>query len=66
MSHPGSGAGASFLPCDMLVGVLGRVEAMRIVFDRLAAAGSFADMVKIPLRCNILDVKQPHGGSRLL
>ena len=46
MSRPGSGAGASVVPCGMLVAVSSQysdvwMEAMRMEFDGLVAAGTF-------------------------
>ena len=49
MFVPGSGAGASFIPCGMLVGVLGRVDGGdEDKIDGLVETGTFAELTETP------------------
>ena len=56
MSRTGSGAGAGFIPCGMLVAVLGRVDGGD-EDDGLVAAGTFAEVTEIPEGCDVVDAK---------
>ena len=56
MSRTGSGAGAGFIPCGMLVAVLGRVYGGD-EDDGLVAAGTFAEVTEIPEGCDVVDAK---------
>ena len=49
MSRPGSGAGASFISCGMLVGVLGRVDGGdEDKIDGVVETGTFAELTETP------------------
>ena len=56
MARPGRGAGASIIPCGILVGLLDvSMEAMRMECDGLVAAGTFSEVTKFSEGCNVVD-----------
>ena len=71
MFRPGSRAGASVVPCGMLVAVSSQysdvwMESMRMEFGGLVAAGTFAEENETSEGCNIIDVRWLYkwkGGS---